>query len=274
MHLLFSCKRGIVLKNHIVEIIKQIELEYDVKVLYACEAGSRTWGVTSEESDYDVRFIYLHKTEWYLSIDQKRDVLEVPKHDRISIPVNPLVDMSGWELTKSLRLLRKSNPGLLEWMHSGIIYSQATNFIESMYQLEDVTFSPIPCIYHYVKMAKGNFKRIEEKGPDVKTYLNVIRPLLMAEYIAKHGRMSSLDLKVLVDELLPSNEIKTKIENIIFLKSSGQKSYQQSLDLSDFLKTKIEKLEEYVATLENRCPDPTNRLDQFFRMTLAEVWGK
>lgn len=272
MHLLFSCEGGVSLKDHILEILKQIEKEYDVKILYACEAGSRTWGISSEESDYDVRFIYIHKTDWYLSIDQKRDVLEIPKHDKVAIPVNPLVDMSGWELTKALRLFRKSNPGLLEWLHSNIIYFQVFSFLKKINQLEPAIFSPIPCMYHYVKMAKGNFKVIQEKGPHIKTYINVIRPLLMAKSIKKHNKMVSLDLNELAYEVLTDNDLKQSIEQLIKLKSSGQKHIQKQAALDLYIEKEIQHLEQYVSEQKFDIPNPTHLLDQFFRDTLADVW--
>ena len=74
------------MKEHIVDVIHQIEIDHDVKILFACESGSRAWGFPSKDSDYDVRFIYIHKPDWYLSIDQKRDVIEVPAGDSPSPP--------------------------------------------------------------------------------------------------------------------------------------------------------------------------------------------
>lgn len=52
------------------------EERYGVKVLLAVESGSRAWGFASPDSDWDVRFIYVHRPEWYLGIDEKRDVIE------------------------------------------------------------------------------------------------------------------------------------------------------------------------------------------------------
>ena len=82
--------------------------EDGVRVLYACESGSRAWGFPSTDSDYDVRFIYAHPVKWYLSIRNRRDVIERPV-------VND-IDLSGWDIKKALVLLRKSNPPLLEWL--------------------------------------------------------------------------------------------------------------------------------------------------------------
>lgn len=48
-----------------------------IKVLLAVEAGSRAWGLASESSDYDVRFVYVHTLEWYLSLEEgRRDVID------------------------------------------------------------------------------------------------------------------------------------------------------------------------------------------------------
>lgn len=64
----------------VLQQLLEIEVKHGVRVLYACESGSRAWGFASADSDYDVRFIYSHPREWYLSIDleHKRDVIEVP----------------------------------------------------------------------------------------------------------------------------------------------------------------------------------------------------
>jgi len=94
--------------NSVGKELRRIEQTYDVRVLYACESGSRAWGFASQDSDYDVRFLYVHSRDWYLSIEDRRDVIEEP--------ISEGLDISGWELRKTLRLLRKSNPPLLEWL--------------------------------------------------------------------------------------------------------------------------------------------------------------
>lgn len=55
-------------KDLIEKELHRIEREYDVKILLAVESGSRAWGFASPDSDFDVRFIYVHKPQWYFSV--------------------------------------------------------------------------------------------------------------------------------------------------------------------------------------------------------------
>ena len=80
------------------------EAKYKVKILMAIESGSRAWGFASPNSDYDVRFIYVNKPEWYLAVDleDKRDVIEYPIVDDI--------DLNGWDVRKALKGISKNCP--------------------------------------------------------------------------------------------------------------------------------------------------------------------
>src|SRR5271154_5671921 len=136
--------------NWVGKELRRIEQAYDVRVLYACESGSRAWGFASQDSDYDVRFIYVHTRNWYLSIEDRRDVIEEPISDSL--------DISGWELRKALRLLRKSNPPLLEWLKSPVVYSQDGEFLAGFRELAAGYYSPVRCFAHYLHMASGNVR--------------------------------------------------------------------------------------------------------------------
>ncbi len=118
----------------ILENLTLIEHDHNVRILYAVESGSRAWGFASKNSDFDVRFIYIHTLDWYLSIQEKRDVIE--------IPINDDLDISGWDLRKALGLLRKTNPPLLEWLGSPIIYLDRFGLATKMRQIEANSFSP------------------------------------------------------------------------------------------------------------------------------------
>jgi predicted nucleotidyltransferase len=77
-------------KIKINKLLSEIEQKKHICIYYACESGSRAWGFPSVDSDYDVRFLYIHPTDWYLSIEAKQDVIERPIDDQM--------DLSGWEI--------------------------------------------------------------------------------------------------------------------------------------------------------------------------------
>jgi predicted nucleotidyltransferase len=109
-------------RKEVRERLRRAEYEHDMKVLLAVESGSRAWGFASPNSDYDARFIYVNKPDWYLSVglEEKRDVIEYPIVDEM--------DINGWDLRKALRLFWKSNPGFVEWIQSSIIYEHSGSF--------------------------------------------------------------------------------------------------------------------------------------------------
>lgn len=102
------------MQNVIEEQLKEIEEKENVKIIYCVESGSRAWGFASPDSDYDVRFIYVRNKEDYLKLNKNRDVIEWRLDD--------VLDINGWDIQKALRLLYKSNPTLIEWSMSPIVY--------------------------------------------------------------------------------------------------------------------------------------------------------
>src|SRR4051812_41380461 len=130
--------------------LTRVERDCDVRVLFACESGSRAWGFASQDSDYDVRFLYVHSRDWYLSVDDRRDVIEA------SLPGD--LDVSGWELRKALRLLRKSNPPLLEWLKSPVVYAHEPQFTVEFKALTAEFYSPTRCFAHYLHMGYNNWR--------------------------------------------------------------------------------------------------------------------
>ncbi|WP_347254329.1 nucleotidyltransferase domain-containing protein [Leminorella grimontii] len=164
------------MRRRIERELDAIERAFDVKILYACESGSRGWGFASTDSDYDVRFIYVHKTEWYLKVEPGRDVIERPLDDEL--------DISGWELRKALGLLKRSNPTLLEWLNSPIVYRADEAFMTELRQLAVDCFSGLKGRYHYLSMAKKNFRGyLKGDAVRLKKYFYVLRPLLAVKWI-------------------------------------------------------------------------------------------
>ena len=203
----------------IQECLAQIEREHNVRILYACESGSRAWGFESKDSDYDVRFIYVRPRDWYLSIDveRKRDVIEVPISDDL--------DISGWDVRKTLQLFYKSNPPLNEWLVSPIVYKESGDFATELRAMAPGSYNPIAAHYHYLRMADNNF-RSYLKGEIVrrKKYLYVLRPLLAVNWIESGKGVVPIEFDQLVSGTVSDSALLDEIGQLLTLKRNGMES--------------------------------------------------
>lgn len=162
--------------------LQEVEQRYGVRVLYACESGSRGWGFASPDSDYDVRFLYVHPPEWYLRVDAPRDVIE--------LPIDAELDVCGWEWRKALGLLKGANPTLIEWLDSPVVYQQDDATVQALKRLIPEWFSPVRARWHYYSMARKNFRGyLQGEQVRLKKYFYVLRPLLAVRWVeAGKGR--------------------------------------------------------------------------------------
>jgi predicted nucleotidyltransferase len=149
-----------------------IEAEHDVRLLLAVESGSRAWGFPSPDSDYDVRFIYVRRRDWYLSLQPGRDVIEQPIVDEI--------DLNGWDVRKALGLLLKSNAVVSEWIESPIRYLPDHDVIARLAALADAMIDPRGLAHHYASLGRNAAERWLDGDGDVpvKKYFYALRPAL------------------------------------------------------------------------------------------------
>lgn len=217
----------------ITKRLVEIEEEHDVHILYAIESGSRAWGFESTDSDYDVRFVYKHKLDWYLNVLPKRDVIEYPIID--------ILDYSGWDLRKSLFLLNKSNPVLFEWLRSPIIYRKDEAFFKEITELAKSYFSPISTIYHYLHMAEGNYKEyLKAEQVKIKKYFYVLRPLLACCWVEKNNTFPPMEFAILLEDAKPNQVVQDRVIELLRRKKAG-------VELG--LEPKVQILNDYIEGL-------------------------
>src|SRR5688500_6442416 len=197
------------------DALARLEAERNVRVLFACESGSRAWGFASRDSDYDVRFLYVQKRDWYLSVEDRRDVIEQPIADDL--------DVSGWELRKALRLLRKSNPPLLEWLKSPLVYQHDPAFVAEFGALAAEFYSPRKCFAHYLHMAAGNWQKYLRGRAEVslKKYLYVFRPLLACRWIERQLGQVPMLFAQLVESVLDEADVRLALVELVARKQAG-----------------------------------------------------
>ena len=254
------------MKQEISKELLRLEQQHNIKILYAVESGSRAWGFESTNSDWDVRFIYIHKLDWYLSIDDRKDSLEEMRPNDI--------DLSGWELRKALKLFRKSNPPLLEWLNSPIIYSENYSTAKHLRKLASEYFSPKSCLHHYLNIANANFKDYLQKDSiKVKKYFYALRPIMACMWIEQNNAIPPMEFQKLMDAHVENNDLRREINNLLERKKSGEELNEEPRIklLNEFLEEKIGYYNGIVRQYGNIEQPNSNNLNELFRFTLEEI---
>ncbi|WP_017444126.1 DNA polymerase beta superfamily protein [Gayadomonas joobiniege] len=236
-------------RAEILRRIENAEKAHDVKVLYAVESGSRAWGFASPNSDFDVRFIYVHKKDWYLSVDfeDKRDVIEYPIVDEI--------DINGWDLRKTLKLFWKSNPAFIEWLQSPIIYLDDGYFAQKARALMPTIASSHKAIYHYLHMARGNFREYLKKDlVPLKKYFYVLRPLLAIMWLEKYDKPAPIEFEELRKLVADNKPLDEAISDLLARKKvSLEKEYVPAVPvINEFIESELTRHESYTASYKVR----------------------
>lgn len=267
------------IKDRVVDRLHSIEHEHNVRIIYAAEAGSRAWGFSSPDSDYDVRFVYVRRIRDYLTIQEKRrDVIEITPHTTFKAETPPEggpaeiqdvmdLDINGWDITKTLRLLNKSNPNLLEWFYSPVQYINLPEIDKVRQQLVRC-FIPRNAIYHYLHMAKGNFREyLQGDKVRLKKYLYVTRPILACRYIQQNNRMPPVQFDTLFEQTKPGDaDLVLHIDNLIAEKKRGNElSEGDRIDpLNDWLNAEIKRFESAAKGFEPKNEVTIDELNNLF----------
>ncbi len=166
--------------TEIQQLLCRVEKDHDVRILHACESGSRAWGFASPDSDYDIRFIFLRPETSYLSVQDGTE--------SIDLPLEGDLDAGGWDVRKAARLLGKSNGALIEWLHSPIVYRSEPGFLERWRSTAQAVFAPRASTGHYRGLARQMVLG-KLAGPEVraKDCLYALRASLAAHWI-EEGR--------------------------------------------------------------------------------------
>lgn len=246
--------------------LKEIERVQNVRILYACESGSRAWGFASTDSDFDVRFVYVHPVEHYLRLDKTRDVIEYE--------LNDIYDINGWDLCKLLQLLAKSNPTVFEWIDSPIVY-KTTDEWKQICTMCGEYFRVDKMLYHYVSMARNNIRNYF-CGDEVqlKKYLYILRPVLACEWIMTKKCPPPTDFNRLKAAVLPK-ELEDSVERLLAAKKcAGEKQTGRHMsDLDYFIQEKICCVQDFLENQATEKKADWERLNAEFRNIVLASFG-
>jgi len=227
----------------IVEKLLTIERERNVKILYACESGSRAWGFASPDSDYDVRFIYAQPADDYLSIEERKDVIE--------LPVNEVLDIGGWDIRKVLQLFLKSNPPLYEWLQSPIVYKEQGAFKGELLQLSGKYFSGRAGCHHYISMTRNTFEHdLQGAQVRIKKYFYALRPVLAALWIIEKKTVPPITF----------NELRTLVEDKAWNDATDDLLERKKVSDEKTMITPVPLLQDWIEKMITYCKQQASLL--------------
>ncbi|MBM7332729.1 MAG: nucleotidyltransferase domain-containing protein [Alcanivorax sp.] len=249
-------------REEIMARLAAAEREHGVRILMAVESGSRAWGFPSPNSDYDVRFVYAHPRDWYLSLDveDRRDVIEYEITDDI--------DLNGWDVRKALKLFAKSNPSFVEWIQSPIVYRDESGFAERARTLLPQVYAVDSGVFHYLSMADKNYRGyLKAQLVPLKKYFYALRPLLAIRWLERFRTPAPIEFDRLRELVADNTPVNKDIERLLARKQRSQeKEFVPAMPaLNDFIEHELSRFSRYQAKGDAPAGGEATALDAFFR---------
>ncbi len=251
------------IEKQIILTLNKIERDYNVKILHAVESGSRAWGFHSPNSDYDVRFFYVHKRDWYLDIYLGRDVIE--------LPIDKIYDVSGWDLKKALHLALKSNAVVMEWLNSPVIYKSDSVFSNDLKNFCFHSFEEKALIHHYINIGMRQIDQSWRTSDKVKIkkYFYMIRPAMALMWLEQNAGKCNVPMNIqeLMLELNLPSVIKSIVVDLIDKKFECEEKLEISRiqELDKFIMSEYEHSKKRVLALPKIDNLPVDKANSFFR---------
>jgi predicted nucleotidyltransferase len=240
----------------ILQKLLELEQNENIKILYACESGSRAWGFASPDSDFDVRFIYARPVNDYLGITELTD--------NVGLPVNEVLDIGGWDIKKALKLFLKSNSTLYEWLQSPIVYQGDSLFADDLRKLMPEYFSLRAGANHYLSMAHNTLRDdLQTEQVKLKRYFYALRPALACLWIVEKQSVPAMEFQHL-RVMISDNKVQNAIDELLETKKMADEKAmitpvpllnQWLSDTLDWCKDRIPNLPS-----PKRYPDELNKI--------------
>lgn len=243
--------------------LREVETQRNLRILFACESGSRAWGFASTDSDFDVRFIFTRPANDYLSLTPPKDAFDLHQDQDF--------DLAGWDIRKTAELMRRCNPPLMEWLDSPIIYEADDIISPNLIELRDVYFDAKKAAHHYLSLAAGIWKKYlqDEPNPVRKKYLYALRPLACIRFIELHRIQPPTLFDAVLDQIDWEQDVREAIANLVEQKRSADELGSQPADpvLTAHIAISLEESERIAADLPVN-ETPTQALNDLINLAI------
>ncbi|MBU2776386.1 nucleotidyltransferase domain-containing protein [Acidithiobacillus sp. CV18-2] len=242
--------------------LRGVESAHGVRILYACESGSRACGFPSPDSDYDVRFIYARPLSEYLRVNPGRDVVE--------LPIKGDLDISGWDLRKALQLMLKGNQAIFEWLFSPVVYRSHSAFLKECRHVSTRAYRRRAALGHYFGIASRiAAEHLHTDDAPIKKVLYVLRTMLAGRWAAENPEPPPISMDLLVAGTLMEAAIRQEIMDILKAKQSAmeRETIHLSKDMTGFIYQSLLDLRRWLQEWDVPEPSPETTLadNLFFR---------
>jgi len=255
------------IKQTIMEKLHQTETEYQVKIPFAIESGSRGWGFAAKNADYDCRFIYAHSAERYLSVFEPSEFIEYE--------VDETYDIKGYDLKRVLKYIVKSQATIFEWLSSNVIYIKSEAVTQTLQNLSAEFFNPIPVSHHYLSLARKMLSEITTTDEaKIKKYFYILRPIANLNYIHQYKKMPFMEYDKTLEAITLPKDITVAIQELKEYKMmmlEHDKIPTHKL-LADYFKSEIDRFEGILKDMKHTKNTDYTHVDEVFRAVLKEVW--
>lgn len=244
----------------VADRLRAIERDRQLRVLYACESGSRAWGFASNDSDFDVRFLFVRPADHYLRLRPPKDAFDI--HDDSEYDL----DLAGWDIRKAAELMRKSNGPLTEWLGSPIVYESNDAITSTMKNLTKIYFDPCKAAHQYLSLANNTYKKYLEgnANPAGKKYFYALRPLACIHFIKRHNTPAPTAFEGVLAGIDLPDDVRDAIDKLLTAKRAGTEMNPIAADpiLHAWLESAMIECESIAPTLPTN-DTPNTPLDRF-----------
>jgi predicted nucleotidyltransferase len=232
----------------ITTYLQEIELEHNIKIIYASDTGSRSKSMGSEHSDYDIKFIYIHN-EYELNFDSNRKFLELPNFITIE-KENSLFEFKGYVLDRAINFLINFNYELINIISSPNVYIKNSVLYSKFYTMLLKIYNQTSITYQLINMIKTHYKIdiVKKDMVSPKKYIHIIHSILKLNFVLNNKDETNVILYDFNDCLeyniknsFINDEVKTVIQNLYELKRT---SNYDSITKIPVIDSEIEKILE------------------------------
>ncbi|KAL0476686.1 ycgL [Acrasis kona] len=218
--------------EHINRILKKVELDNDIRILFASETGSRSTGLAAPDSDWDVKAIYIHKLDWYLKVEENTKT-ELALKSEVDE-----TDLHAYELRRALRLMKNGNPTLIETLFSSVVYYSVPDVTQELQELMSIFYNRKTMAYHYVNIVKQNVHQYiyNRELVNRKKYIYILQYLLRGKYLIEHHddprTLPPLNLDELISQVQVPQELLSILNELITRKRSASGQWEKEPPIS------------------------------------------